>query len=41
MDGLVLFVLAALVLGAMAMLADRFGVDSRDQVGDAHTRGTH
>ena len=38
MDGLFLILAAAVVLVAFDVLAIRFGVDSRDTIGDDHAR---
>jgi hypothetical protein len=36
MTSLVIFVLIILALGVLGGLADRLGVDSRDDIGDTH-----
>jgi hypothetical protein len=38
MDGLFLILVAAVLLVAVDVLAIRFGVDSRDSIGDDHAR---
>ena len=38
MDGLFLILVAAVLLVAFDVLAIRFGVDSRDSIGDDHAR---
>ncbi len=40
MGGLVLLAIAVVVLVVLGVSADRFGVDSRDWVGDSHLRGS-